>query len=744
MTLKERIIKFLHHSKIYSKKQIISAAIFPAALIYFEAIFRIISVKEVPGFWWWLAMICASIVGGLLLTMLCTVTKNEKINNIIGLIVLQAASVIFMIVHFVGFEFNIYIGPQGIFGGAGGVAGEASDYIFQIITGNWTTILIFEIPILLYILFLILRKISFQRFRGIGYVQILMIATLVEVIAALPICNLNPSWKIATREFTFDTSVKFFGVQTSTKLDTLYAIFKNPFKMHFIIENDPPVISNKDSYHLSDIDFNYITDHTTEYSVLEINKYVKSQMPAKKNEYTGMFKGKNLIQITAESFTPYVVDKELTPILYRLINNGIRFENYYQPLWNGSTTTGEFLIMTGLLPANGYYSMLETVGDNMHLTIGNQLLKEGYTSIAYHNGTYDYFDRNLTHCNLGYSRYVANGSGMYGLSGRTAWPQSDVEMMQFSIPRYIDKTPFNIYYMTLSGHSKYDSKNFIVNKNIAEVRAWAERKGYDYTNAVLSYIAANLEFEKSMEYLLQQLEDAGILEDTVIVMTADHYPYSLSDDYVIDEKGHVDYFNVEANLINMFGFTPEINPDYHHNALVIWTPSLEGENSIVVTDPVQPVDILPTVSNLFGFDYDSRLLAGRDVFDMETEPLVIFSDYSWLSSYGYYDYRTETFIPIEELKTSKETIPRCFADHGPLKTLTYENPIDKANAEKGITTYGGYAKLDDYIKHTSNVVQNKMVLSQNIPLQDYYGLIWGKIKTQDETLGQGAHGQIDE
>ncbi|MBR2556518.1 MAG: hypothetical protein IKE94_16850, partial [Aeriscardovia sp.] len=209
MTLKESFLEFLHHGKIYSKKQIISAAIFPAALIYFEVLFRIISVKEWPGFWWWLAMICASIAGGLLLAMLCTITKNEKINNIIGLIVLQAASVIFMIFHFVGFEFNIYIGPQGIFGGAGGVAGEASNYIFQIIIGNWTTILIFEIPILLYILFLVLKKISFQRFRGTGYIQILMIATLVEVIATLPICNLNPSWKIATREFTFDTSVKF-------------------------------------------------------------------------------------------------------------------------------------------------------------------------------------------------------------------------------------------------------------------------------------------------------------------------------------------------------------------------------------------------------------------------------------------------------------------------------------------------------------------------------------------------------
>ena len=731
MTLKEKFKNFLAHGKIYSKKQKISAAIFPAALIYFEFLFRIISVKEWPGFWWYLAMICASIAGGLLLTMLATVTKNEKVNNIFGLILLQASAALFMIFHFVGFEFNIYIGPQSIFGGAGGVTEEASDYIYQIIIGNWTTIILFEIPVFLYILFLVLKKISFQRFRKTGYLQILIIATLVECIAAFPICNLNPSWKIATREFTFDNAVKYFGVQTSTKLDTFYAVFKNPFKQHFVIENDPPVIENKELYHMMDIDFASIKDNTTDVAVLELNKYVKSLMPASKNSYTGLFKGKNLIEITAESFTPYVVDEELTPVLYRLVNNGFLFENYYQPLWSGSTTTGEFLILTGLLPSNGYYSMLETVGDNMHLTIGNQLLREGYNSIAYHNGTYDHFDRNLTHCNLGYSRFVANGSGMYGLSGRTAWPQSDVEMMQFSIPRYIEDTPFNIYYMTLSGHSKYDSKNFIVNKNIDEVRAWAERKGYDFTNSVLSYLAANLEFEKSMEYLLEQLEAAGVLDDTVIVMTGDHYPYSLSDDYVIDEKGHVDYFNVEANLINMFGYVPETNLDYSHNALVIWTPSMEGESSIVVTDPVFSADILPTVSNLFGLEYDSRLLAGRDALDMGTEPLVIFSDYSWLSSYGYYNYNTDTFTPIEELKTSKETIPACFADHGPLKTLTYVNPVDRENAKNGKITYCGYENLDDYVKHNCNVVRNKMVLSQNIPLSDYYSLIWGPVGPEE-------------
>ena len=150
---------------------------------------------------------------------------------------------------------------------------------------------------------------------------------------------------------------------------------------------------------------------------------------------------------------------------------------------------------------------------------------------------------------------------------------------------------------------------------------------------------------------------------------------------------------------------------------------MEGENSVVITDPVYSADILPTVSNLFGMEFDSRVLAGRDVLDPGTEPLVIFSDYSWLSSYGYYNHVANTFTPIDELKTSKETIPACFSDWSDLKTITWQNTTGHA--------YGAYDDLDDYIKHTKNVVKNKMVLSQNIPLYDYYGLIWGQIETEE-------------
>lgn len=732
---KDKSKRFFTHCKNYSLKQIISAAYIPAALIYFEVVFRIVSVKETPGWAWWLGMICASIAGGLLLDMLCTVTKNEKLNGWFVAIILQLTSLVFMIIHFVGLEFNIYIGPKSIFGGAGGITKEASDYILKIVEGNWITMALFEVPIIVFlVLFLAFKLFTFKRFKAMGYLQILLVSILFDCIAGVPLCNIQPYWSIMTTEYDFNTAIKNIDFQTSLSLDLVYTVFNNPFKKHYTIQSDIPVIEDPENYNIMELDFDKIASQTTNTTITEINNYVQSLTPTKKNEYTGLFKGKNLIQITAESFTPYIVDKDLTPTLYRLLNNGFIFENYYQPLWSGSTTTGEFLILTGLLPSNGYYSMLKTKDSNMYLTIGNHFLREGYTSIAYHNGTFNYFNRNLTHCNLGYSQFVANGNGMYGLSGDRAWPQSDIEMMQFAIPRFVEKSPFNIYFMSLSGHSKYDSTNFIVNKNIDEVKAWANKKGLVYTNSVLSYLAANLEFEKAMEYLLSELEKAGVLENTVILITGDHYPYSLSDDYVIDENGHVDYFNVKTNVTNLFGFSPETEVDYGHNALIIWTPSMEGENSIVVTDPVCSVDILPTLSNLFGFEYDSRLLVGRDALDPESKPLVIFSDYSWLTDKGFYDYVNRTFTPIEELATTKEAVGETsYQDHSNLKTITYENPIDKEAAASGKITYDGNNSLDEYIKQIRTSVNNKMIFSQQVPLEDYYGYIWGRKEPEQTT-----------
>lgn len=697
ISFKEVIQKFFTHCKSYPLKQILSAAYIPAALLYSEILFHIVSVQAPFGGYNWLCIIFGSLAIGLLTSMLCSITKNKTLNAWIAAAFLQIYALSFLLIHFVKVEFSIYIGPQSIIGGANGITRHAGDYITEVLLKNWTTILLFEVPFLVFlILFLIFKLFCFQRYKALGYIQIILVIAAFEAAAAVPLCNMSPSWELLTNEFDYDNAVRTFSAQTATKLDIFYSAFSNPWKQNYqILDDHSSERYDPADYNVMQLDFDELMDQSTDIYVSRIHEYVRSLEPSKKNEYTGLFKGKNLIEITAESFTPYVLDEELTPTLSRLVNNGFVFDDYYQPLWSGSTTTGEFQILTGLLPSNGFYSLLRTKDNNMYYTIGNELLREDYTSLAFHNGTYDYFSRNLTHCNLGYTRFYAHGNGMTGLSGTTAWPQSDVEMMEFSIPKFIDRSPFNAYFMTLSGHSKYDTKNFVVRRNIDEVREWAERNNKDYTDTVLSYFAANLEFEKSMTYLLDELEKAGVLEDTVIVMTGDHYPYSLSDDYETDEEGRVTYHDVHRHIVNLFGFDPETEEDYSHNSLVIWTPSMDGANSVHVTEPVCSVDILPTLLNLFGLEYDSRMLAGRDVFADNIEPLVVFLNYNWLTDRGFFNAETQEFTPREGMSFNGAGDPKFASDA-------------------------------EYVEYINCIVQNKMIFSSNVPLYDYYNVLFPK------------------
>ena len=59
-------------------------------------------------------------------------------------------------------------------------------------------------------------------------------------------------------------------------------------------------------------------------------------------------------------------------------------------------------------------------------------------------------------------------------------------------------------------------------------------------------------------------------------------------------------------------------------------------------EPTYSLDILPTLLNLFGLEYDSRLLVGRDVFSGEM-PLVLWPDFSWKTPRGSYDAQAGTF-----------------------------------------------------------------------------------------------------
>ena len=688
------IARFFTHFRKYPLKQVLSFAIIPAVMIYLEIVFRIISSRRAFSFVSIFSTIIVSLAMGFLFSMLCSITKRKTLNGWIAFAIIIILCSFFAFEHCLESEFNVYMCFDSISAGAGGIATEAQSSIISVIIGNWYKILIYELPVIVYLVFfLIFKKTYFMRLKAFGYIQSgIYIVVLAGVLFITLYTNTEWNEKLAER-YDYDEATRTYCLMLSTDMDMVYTIFGNPYQASFDLSDaEEAVLEDDVEYNVTTIDLDELTEDITNGNITDLTEYVKSLMPSEKNEYTGLFEGMNLIQITAESFTGYAIDEELTPVLYMMATEGIIFEDYYQPLWSGSTTTGEYQILTSLLPSYGAKSIQKTITNNMYFTIGNSLLREGYSTAAFHNGSYTYYSRYLTHPNLGYETFTANGNGMTGLSNtESSWPQSDLEMMEWIVPRYITEdtdTPFCYYIMTLSGHSKYDSTNWIANKNMETVEEWAEENGYDYTYATMCYFANNLELEYAMEYLLEALEEAGLLENTVIVLTGDHYPYSLSDDYGYNAQGKLTYYNVEENLASLYGFMPETDVDYNANTLIIWTPSLSESEQIVVSDPVSSVDILPTLLNLFGCEFDSRLLVGRDALADDTQPLVIFSNYSWLTEKGYYNISDGSFTPSDGVEMTDE-------------------------------------EIEEYIEEINTIVQNKKAFSQTVIDYDYYNILYG-------------------
>ncbi len=390
---------------------------------------------------------------------------------------------------------------------------------------------------------------------------------------------------------------------------------------------EPPVVYEPHSFGL---DFAALAESESSSYIASVHRYLSTLTPDMENEYTGLFAGKNLILITAEAFSGEIIDPELTPTLYRMMTEGIHFTDYYHPLWGCGTTGGEFANLMSIVPYGGTTTMMEAVEQDMFLTMGNQLQALGYSSAAFHNNDHTYYNRHLTHTELGYDTFFAWGNGMEGLIAN-GWTRSDQEMVDLTLPDYLDQSPFSLYYMTVSAHSPYTQDNYMARKHYDKV------KDLPYDEFVKCYIACNLEVEYAMESMITMLEEAGIADDTVIVISTDHYPYGLAPSETWGGGDHM------ANLYGP-GWSDEKKRD--RSALIIWSGCLE-DMDIVVDDPVSSLDVLPTLSNLFGLEYDSRLMVGRDVFS-DSEPLVFWPlTYGWKTDKGSYDAKTGKFTPVE-------------------------------------------------------------------------------------------------
>ena len=420
-------------------------------------------------------------------------------------------------------------------------------------------------------------------------------------------------------------------------------------------EPEPQPIVYQDN--VLNIDYAALAESAPNSAIKAIDQWVASRTPTKQNEYTGMFEGKNLIFITAEAFWKYMVHEELTPTLYKLANEGFVFENFYNPLWWKSTIDGEYVACTGLIPSNQVFSFRTSGSNSMPFCMGNMLRSEGYATTAYHNNSYTYYDRNVSHPNMGYDFYgVGNG-----LDVKNTWPQSDLEMMEKTISKALESgEPFHNYYMTVSGHMNYNFMgNMMAHKHRDEVAH------LDMSEEARAYLACNMELDRALEYVLDQLEQYGQLENTVICISGDHYPYGMN----------------PATWDELSGMKMDTDFEIFHSTLILWSGDME--EPIHIEKPCCSMDILPTLLNLFGLEYDSRLLVGQDILS-NSPGLVVLSNRSFITEYGKYKSSNDTFTPYEGVTVPDgyvseiyKQVSAMFKHSGNIVTNDYYGSLEK-------------------------------------------------------------------
>lgn len=613
-------------------------------ILYLEILFRLVIFKNIDLIFL-LGIVIYSLIISNLITLL-TVLFKEKVNKIINYIIYGILGVLFSLQSIFKLFYKTFFSIS-LLKLTDQVVGF-SNMAVKVIFSNIIYIILFFLPLILQIIFR--KKIK-------NYIKNKMLIILVVVMLIFPpivyyfFINMQKGENLSVYDLYYkvdnnELNIEKLGVLSSFNLDLYRSVFG--FKASVIEVNYEEKEEKEIVYQPNILNLN-INDKLNS----NIRSYIENNPGTKQNEYTNFFKDKNLIFIVAESYDEIAVREDLTPTLYKLTHTGFVFNNFYVPYYL-STIGGEFQAITGLYPNNTILKTWRSGANDFKYGLANVFRNAGYNTYAYHDHSGYFQDRYKYLKALGFDNFKACKMGLK--INCNIWPESDAELIEATYQDYINSDkPFMTYYMTVSGHLEYTySGNVMVKRN------WDLVKDLNYSAKAKSYLATQIELDKALESLIKKLEENDKLKDTVIVMLADHYPYGLS----ISEANELSSYERDETF--------EIN----HNSLILWNSELETKE---IDKVGMPMDVIPTVYNLFGIKYDSRLFAGNDLFST-TEGLVILNNGSWITNSGKYN-----------------SVKNYFDGDADEEYIQNINNLvqNKINFSKGVLTYNAYKYIEE-------------------------------------------------
>ncbi len=436
-------------------------------------------------------------------------------------------------------------------------------------------------------------------------------------------------------------SIKQFGIVTYGMLDVNNYFFPSNKNVSYEVETTKKTYNKENSVRkFDDTKWEELNNNETNETYKVLNNYFINNKITDTNNYTGMFKDKNLIVIMLESVNDIIINKEDYPNFYKMYSEGWHWKNNYSPRNSCSTGNNEMSGMTSL------YSIYNTCTANNYRknsyfeAIFNLFNNKGYYTFSAHDYTEHYYYRNEIHTNMGSKAYY--GVEKLGIEYSSIYKNwaSDEDFMNkvLELIDDVDNDHFMTWLTTVSSHQPYYYSSIEGDKYLS---LYEDR---DIRTDLKRYKSKLKILDNALGILLDGLEKKGILDDTVIVMYGDHYPYGLSTDTI---NTVLDY---------------DTNQDYENERVpfVIYNTGIDSKEFDSYTSYI---NILPTVANLFDLDYDPRLYMGSDLLSKDYESMVVFADGSWKNEYAYYnasrsniEYYSDKTYSVDELKEINSVI----------------------------------------------------------------------------------------
>ncbi len=351
------------------------------------------------------------------------------------------------------------------------------------------------------------------------------------------------------------------------------------------------------------------------------DEYFTTKDEKSKNHYTGLLKGKNVIAVMMESVDTWVIDKETTPTLYKMMRNGINFTNYNAPFFGvGFTFSSEFAFNTGFFTPVSASSASNFSKSAFPYSVARLFKEAGYETKSFHFNSPEFYNRGIMHRTFGYEKYYAAAD--FGIMGVEAELDSNLIKNDDFYNKLTEKTPFFNFFITYSAHLPYqgDSEKLALAR---EYRPDMIDESEDTEKNNIRILAADT--DEFFRILLERLETDGLLKDTVIVAYTDHFAYGISSEEKLNEwKGDTLSYCVPA---------------------FIYSPGLKPKK---ISKPMMTIDWAPTIVNLFDLSNQARYL-GTDVLDPESEGFVYFETGAWMDE-------TMHYIPTDDNTESEDII----------------------------------------------------------------------------------------